>query len=40
MSKTHSNRQLEPKKNPECTPLEKDSKTGAEQSNCNCEEVR
>lgn len=46
MSKTHSNRQLGPKENPECTTLEKDSEICAEpqtqQNNCNCscEEVK
>ena len=40
MSTSDNNRQLEPKENPECTTLEKDSKTCAEQqveqNNCNC----
>ena len=40
MSNNSQNRQLEPKENPECTTLEKDSKTRAEQqveqNNCDC----
>ena len=40
MTTNHTNGQLEPKENPECTTLEKDSKTCAEpqtlQNNCNC----
>ena len=43
MTKTEDNGQLEPKKSPECTTLEKDSETCAEPQtncNCNCEEVR
>ncbi len=43
MSTNHNNGQLEPKENPECITLEKDSKTCAEQQNncnCSCEEVK
>ncbi len=43
MTKIQNNRQLEPKKNPECITLEKDSKTCAEQQNncnCSCEDVK
>lgn len=37
MSKKQNNRQLEPKITPECTTLDKDSKTSVElQNNCNC----
>ncbi len=47
MTKNHNNWQLEPKKNPECGRLEKDSKTNTNQKNsqqnncdCSCEEVK
>ena len=41
MTKNYNNRQLEPKENPECVSLEKDSKTNtnqknSQQNNCNC----
>jgi len=47
MSIAHNNRQLEPKENPECGSLEKDSKTNTTQKNsqqndpcrCSCGEV-
>ena len=46
MSTSDNNRQLEPKENPECITLEKDSKTCAEQQtqqnncDCSCEDVK